>query len=161
MPKRIRETTPRRQVARSKRAYDSLAAGAESAQGRRQVAAVANTEASAKAGQYAPEITAAATTAAAAPDIRVKTTAKKTKSLRTMAPRPNAYFALIEGEITLSRLQRWTRPFPRFLIYRCFSATARTRGQLARSIYLGTERFDESEPQLKEEEPGLAETYPR
>jgi hypothetical protein len=81
--------------------------------------------------------------------------------LRTMAPKPNAYFALIEGEITLSRLQCWTRPFPRFLIYRCFSATARTRGQLARSIYLGTERFDESEPQLKEEEPGLAETYPR
>jgi hypothetical protein len=161
MPKRIRETTPRRQVARSGRAHDSLAAGAESAQGRRQGAAVANTEASAKAGQYAPEITAAVTTAAAAPDIRVKTTAKKTKSLRTMAPTPNAYFALIEGEITLSRLQRWMRPFPRFLIYRCFSATARTRGRLARSIYLGTERFDESELQLKEEEPRLAETYPR
>ena len=106
MPKRIREATSRRQVARSRRAYDSLAAGAESTQDRCQGAAVANTKAIAKAGQYAPEITAAATTAAAAPDIRVKTTVEKTKSLRTMAPKPNAYFALIEGEITLSRLQR-------------------------------------------------------
>jgi hypothetical protein len=68
--------------------------------------AVTNTEASAKVSQYAPEITAAATTAAAAPDIRVKTTAKKTKSLRTMAPTPHAYFAQVEGEIALSKLQR-------------------------------------------------------
>src|SRR5262249_53668790 len=139
MPKRIREAAPRRQVARSRRAYDSSAAGAESAQGRCQGAAGADTKANRKAGQYAPEITAPAPTAAAAPDIRVKTTAKKTKSLRTMAPRPNAYFALIEGEITLSRLQRWTRPFPRFLICRCFSATARTRGLLARSIGIMTQ----------------------
>jgi hypothetical protein len=87
--------------------------------------AFTNTEANAKAAQYTPEITAAATTAAAAPDIRVKTTAKKTKRLRTMAPTPHAYFAPIEGEMALSRLQYWTRPFPQLRVYGCFSATAR------------------------------------